>query len=100
MIADNGRFKELPLILEAFGHIYLQRQGIAEVEVETVKKLSAAQDKKLKANLERKLQKQVAVTYKIVPELIGGLKIKFGSEMIDNTLASKLNRLENMMKGE
>ena len=100
VIADNGRFKELPLILEAFGHIYLQRQGIAEVEVETVKKLSAAQDKKLKANLERKLQKQVAVTYKIVPELIGGLKIKFGSEMIDNTLASKLNRLENMMKGE
>ena len=100
IIAENNRFKELALILDAFGHIYLRRLGIAEVEVETVKELSAAQDKKLKENLERRLQKKVTVTYKIVPEIIGGLKIRFGSEMIDNTLVSKLNRLENMMKGE
>ena len=100
IIAQNNRFKELALILDAFGHIYLRRLGIAEVEVETVKELSAAQDKKLKENLERRLQKKVTVTYKMVHEIIGGLKIRFGSEMIDNTLVSKLNRLENMMKGE
>lgn len=70
-----------------------------EVEVESVKELSAAQDKKLQANLEKVLGKKVVVSYKIRPELIGGLRIKFGSEMIDNSVISKLNRLENVMKG-
>lgn len=53
LIAENGRFAELPQILEAFRHVYYIRHDIAEVEVGTVRELSAAQDKKLRANLER-----------------------------------------------
>ncbi len=43
---------------------------------------------------------KVTVAYKICPELIGGLKVRFGSEMFDDTVAAKLSRLEIMMKGE
>jgi ATP synthase F1, delta subunit len=99
IVADNHRFGELLLILQEFVHIYYQRNNMQEVEVESVKELSAAQDKKLQANLEKVLGKKVVVSYKIRPELIGGLRIKFGSEMIDNSVISKLNRLENVMKG-
>lgn len=100
VIADNRRFRVLPQILEEFIHIYYREHGIAEVEVGSVKPLSASQDKRLRSALEKMLNGKVFVTYKVMPELIGGLRIKFGSEMIDNTLASKLNRLENVMKGE
>ena len=86
LIAENGRFAELPQILEAFRHIYYVRHDIAEVEVGTVRELSAAQDK-------------VVVKYEIKPELLGGLVIKFNSNMIDDSLKSKLNRLELVMKG-
>lgn len=100
IVIENRRLKELPLILEQFGHIYYQKKNLAEVEVSSVKALSAAQQKRLKTNLETMIGRNAVITYKIEPELIGGLKIIYGSNLIDNSVASKLNRLENMMKGD
>lgn len=100
IVQENRRFGDLLPILDAFVHLYYQREGIVEVEVESVQKLSAAQDKKLSAVLEKQLQKKIVLVHKIYPELIGGLKVRFGSEMFDDTVAAKLNRLEIMMKGE
>lgn len=100
IVSENRRFGELMQILKAFEHIYYQKKDIVEVEVDSVKPLSAAQDKKLKDNLEKSLGKKVTVTYTVKPEILGGLRIRFGSDMIDDTLAHKLNRLEIMMKGE
>lgn len=99
IIADNNRFAELSAILEGFKHLYYQKHGIEEVEVQTSKALSAAQDKQLKANLEKMLAKKVLVNYVVRPEILGGLIIKYGSSMIDDSIQGKLNRLEIMMKG-
>ena len=99
ILAENARFAELGLILEAFRKIYYQKHGIEEVEVSSAKALSTAQDKKLKNVLEEMLSKKVIIKYQIQPELLGGLRIKYGSSMIDDTLAGKLNRLELVMKG-
>jgi F-type H+-transporting ATPase subunit delta len=67
--------------------------------VQTVKALSAAQDSKLKALLEKKLAKKVLINYTITPDLLGGLIVKYGSSMIDDSLKGKLTRLEIIMKG-
>lgn len=99
IIADNNRFGELALILADFKHISYQKAGIVEVDVQSVKPLSSAQDKKLKTNLEKMLSKKIVVNYEIKPELLGGLVIKFNSNMIDDSLKGKLSRLELVMKG-
>lgn len=99
VIADNNRFKELQLILEAFKHLYYKKNNIAEVDVASAKKLTATQDKKLSAVLEKMLNKKVVVNYTLNPELLGGLRVKYGSNMIDDSIQGKLNRLEIMMKG-
>lgn len=99
ILADNGRMAELPEILDEFKHIYYRRHNIEEVEVLTVKPLSAAQDKKIKAVLEKKLAKQVLIKYTVKPDLLGGLIVKYGSSMIDDSIAGKLTRLEMIMKG-
>lgn len=99
ILAENGRLAELPGVLDEFRHIYYRRHNVEEVEVQTVKALSAAQDKKLKALLEKKLAKKVLLTYTIKPDLLGGLVIKYGSSMIDDSVSGKLTRLEIIMKG-
>lgn len=99
IIADNNRFAELAMILGEFKHISYQKEGVVEVAVQSVKPLNAAQDKKLKTNLEKMLSKKIVVNYEIKPELLGGLVIKFNSNMIDDSLKGKLNRLELVMKG-
>ena len=70
-----------------------------EVEVQSAGALSPAQDKSLTAALEKMLSGKVVVNYQIRPEILGGLIVKFGSSMIDDSICGKLNRLEIMMKG-
>ncbi len=99
IIAENGHVSELPAMLSEFKHIYYQKHDIQEVEVLTAQPLSSAQDKKIKAVLEKKLSKDVLITYTIKPEILGGLVVKYGSSMIDDSIQGKLARLEMRMKG-
>ena len=99
LAAERNRFAELGMILDGFCRIYYQKHNIVEVKVETVKPLTRAQDERLKANLEKMLAKKVLIEYRVKPEILGGLVISYGSDMIDDSICGKLNRLENIMKG-
>ena len=99
VMAENNRFPEFELVLKAYRSLCLKKHNIVEVSVETVKKLSEGQDKALKENLKEFLEKDVLVNYVIKPEILGGLTVSFGSDMIDDSLKGKLNRLESIMKG-
>ncbi len=99
IISSNNRFSELLLILEEFVHIWYTKNGYVEVSVQSVQKLSIAQEKKLSSTLEKMLSKKVVLSYEVRPEILGGLIVKFGSSMIDDSIRGKLNRLEIMMKG-
>jgi len=99
IIAENGRFAELKEILQEFVHIYHQKNNVIEVEVQSAQSLSSTQAKKLEVTLEKKLNQKVLVSYVVKPEIIGGLKVKYGSNMIDDSILGKLNRIEQVMKG-
>ena len=100
IVSENHRIVELPLILEYFKQIYYQKSNVAEVVVETIQPLSAVQNKKLSALLEKFFAKKVVIDYQINPSILGGLRLKCESEMIDDSLSAKLNYLENLMKGK
>lgn len=99
IVAQNNRFSEYKLILEIFRQIYFEKHNIAQVDVETVMPLTETQDKNLKTNLKNFLKKDVLINYHINPDIMGGLVVSYNSEMIDDSLKGKLNRLETIMKG-
>ena len=99
IIIEIGRFAEFSEILQEFVHIYHQKNNILEVEVQSAQNLSSAQAKRLEAILEKNLNKKVLVSYLVKPEIIGGLKVKYGSNMVDDSILGKLNRIEQAMKG-
>ena len=100
VVTENNRAADLSAILDDFIKVYYQKNDIAEVEVETVKNLSAEQDRNLKKILEKLFAKKVVINYQVNPTVLGGLRVKYGSEMFDDSLAVKLNYLENVMKGK
>lgn len=100
LMADEGRLGIAALVMSDFCHLCCQNDQIAEVVVETVKDLSAAQSKKLEEVLTRRLGKQVAIDYRITPSILGGLRVQYGSYLLDASLSHKLNCLENVMKGK
>ncbi len=53
----------------------------------------------LKQQLRTRAGRDVAVETRIDPEILGGIVVRMGSQMIDASIRSKLNRLAEAMKG-
>jgi len=100
LVVENRRISDLTLILEEFDDLYYAKADVAEVVVESANKISKPQSDKLQKVLEKLLAKKVVVDYRLNSAILGGLRIKSGSKMFDNSLVSKLNYLENIMKGK
>ena len=77
----------------------LQAKGEATAEVTSAEKLSAKQLADLKAALKAATGSDVAIDAKVDPAILGGLIVKVGSRMMDNSLRTKLNSLKAAMKG-
>jgi len=99
VLAENRKINLLPSVLQQFNLIYQEKNNIAEVEVATVIALNQQQEDLLKEKLATVFNKKIVLKYVIAPEIIGGLVLKCGTNLIDNSLKHKLNALEQMMKG-
>ncbi|HEX2803905.1 MAG TPA: F0F1 ATP synthase subunit delta, partial [Sphingomicrobium sp.] len=53
----------------------------------------------LKAKLKARAARDVTIDASTDPNLLGGLIVRIGSQMIDASLKTKLNRLAQAMKG-
>jgi F-type H+-transporting ATPase subunit delta len=62
--------------------------------IESATELDAATKKQLVANLKAKYGKDLTTEYRVSSELLGGLRIKIGSDVYDSSVRERLNRLE------
>ena len=99
VLADNGRLGELKAMIKAFRRLAAQDRGESTAEVTSARPLADDQIAKLKANLAARLGRDVAIEAKVDPEILGGLVVRLGSQMIDSSIRTKLNTLANAMKG-
>ncbi len=99
VVADNRRLFVLPQIIEAYLRRLAERRGEVTAHVISAKPLSQAQVDKVTEQLRTKLGAKVVVDLKVDPTLIGGLVVRVGSKLIDDSLRTKLARLQLAMKG-
>lgn len=99
VLARNGRFAELPSLTRAFPRFYAERQGRPLVDVTTPSALSEAEKQKLTTTLKDTYKKDIYISFDTDPTLLGGMLVQIGSEMLDTTLKSKLNRMQSQLKG-
>ena len=64
----------------------------------TAVKLTAAQEKGLKAALRQALGKDPEIETIVDPHILGGLKVRVGSRLYDASLRSKLDSLRFALK--
>ena len=63
--------------------------------VESAVELDDDMAKELTSSLRAKYGKDLKTEFKVSPELLGGLRIKVGSDVIDGSVRERLHRLEN-----
>ena len=99
LMCENRRLAALPDAITAFQALVAQDKGEVVAEVTSAEKLSAAQLNDLTAALKTRVGKDVQLLSKIDKSLLGGLTVKIGSTLIDNSLKTKLLNLKVSMKG-
>lgn len=99
VVSDNRRLFVLPAIIDAYLRQLAARRGEVVAHVISAKPLAPAQVDKVTETLRRSLGSKVVVDLKVDAGLIGGLVVRVGSKLVDDSLRSKLMRLQLAMKG-
>mgnify|MGYP002700416342 CR=1 FL=1 len=73
-------------------------KGHATAQVKAGKAMSKGQADKLAKTLKAQVGADVKIKATVDKAIIGGLIVKVGSKMIDTSIKSKLNALQNTMK--
>ncbi len=99
VLAQNRRIDQISGIIAAFTSLLASDRGETTADVVSAHPLSAAQVTALKSQLKAKIGRDVAVNLNVNPEILGGLTVKIGSQMIDSSIRTRLNTLSTLMKG-
>jgi F-type H+-transporting ATPase subunit delta len=99
VLAKNGRKNQLQNVIRFFRRLAAEHRGEVTAEVVTAHPLKDDQLAALKQQLRGRVGRDVAIETRIDPEILGGMVVKLGSQMIDASIRTKLNRLAEAMKG-
>lgn len=99
LITKNRRLFAVADMIRAFRALAARERGEVTAEVASAHPLSEAHIAELKETLRASIGKDVQLNTRIDPSLLGGLIVKIGSRMIDNSLRTKLLGLKVAMKG-
>ena len=98
VLADNDRLIVLPEISELFNELKHGQEGIKDAEITSAFMLDETTLKTLVADLERKFGCSIQATVKVDAELIGGVRIAIGDEVIDASVRGKLAAMATALK--
>ena len=94
VLTKHGKINLQEKILSEYKRIIDLKDGLTEIVVTTSEPLEKEVEIKLKAKLSDSLKSKIKLTKIIDKEIIGGIKIKVKSIMIDNSIKSKLTEFE------
>ncbi|MEE8189542.1 MAG: F0F1 ATP synthase subunit delta [Kiloniellales bacterium] len=99
VVAGNRRLFALTGMIDTYLQELARRRGEVTAEVTSAVELSTEQHRALVQALKATAGEKVQIEVTVDESLIGGLIVKVGSRMIDDSVRSKLQRLQLAMKG-
>ncbi|WP_371195323.1 F0F1 ATP synthase subunit delta [Glaciecola sp. SC05] len=98
ILAQNNRLKLLPEISKMFNTLKVEHEKQINVDVVSAASLSDAQITKLSDALAKRFDRKVQLNCSVDPSLIAGMIIKAGDTVIDGSVNSQLNRLNDALQ--
>jgi F-type H+-transporting ATPase subunit delta len=98
VVAANRRLFAVREIIRGFNALVARHKGEVVAEVTVAEQLNDARMTDIRDALKQVTGKDVQVDVTVDPSIIGGLKVKLGSRMVDASLRTKLNSIKFAMK--
>lgn len=99
VLARNGRKNQLRPVIRAFRRLAAEYRGETTADVITARPLNDDQLGALRQQLRTRAGRDVNIDAAVDPDILGGIVVKLGSQQIDASIRTKLNRLAQAMKG-
>jgi F-type H+-transporting ATPase subunit delta len=97
VLAANKRLALLPEIVVLFEQLKAEREKSVDVEVTSAFAVDAAAANQLATVLKKRLQRDVKLTTSVDSSLIGGVVVRAGDLVIDNSVRGRLKKLAESM---
>ena len=97
-MSRRDRLMFLRGLVEAFDDIIKKMSGHVDAELTSATELPAAVVGRVSEALGKSLGKSVDVKVKVDPRLIGGVTLRVGDTLMDASVATRLNKLEEQLK--
>jgi F-type H+-transporting ATPase subunit delta len=93
------RERRLVPAIEAFINAAAERRNRSVAHVTAAVELSAAQRKRLAGILSGAYGREVQINVAVDPEVIGGMRVQVGSEVVDGTVLARLDQARRRLVG-
>lgn len=98
VLVENERLQVLPEIRDLFVELKNEHEGVREAQIASAFPLDESTLSALVADLEEKFKAKLDISVSIDPELIGGVRISVGDEVIDASVRGKLASMAAALK--
>ena len=97
ILVDNQRLLLLPEIAVIFEALRAEAEKTVNVVVDSAFELSAAQQEKIVSSLKARLGREIKLVCKVNKELLGGVVIRAGDQVIDGSARTRLSEMANAL---
>ena len=100
LLAEYRCIDLLKKIIDHWNNLYLNFKNETSIEVVSVKKIKTTDLVYIKNFFEKKLKKKVRLQNTLDPSILGGVIIKFGSFILDGSIANKIRNIGFALKAK
>ena len=93
-VIDNGRLSALPEVAQQFRALKNAQGGSSDAVVGSAFPIDAAALADVSATLEKRFGRKLNVSVQLQPELIGGIRVVVGDEVLDTSVKARLEQMK------
>lgn len=93
-VLDNGRLAALPEMAAQFQALVNAQSGISDARIESAYPIDAAALGDVVVALEKRFGRKLNATVDVRPELIGGVRVVVGDEVLDTSVKARLEQMK------
>ncbi len=93
-VLDNGRLVAMPEIASQFQALVNASSGVSDALIQSAFPIEGAALADTVAALEKRFARKLNATVEVTPELIGGVRVVVGDEVLDTSVKARLEQMK------